>query len=194
MGANPLQPSSDIVSSLGRALSDLGLAGLLGGQLFGRLALHPAVTAISEPRERGEVVNAAWRRYGAVNAAGLAAVTTGWIGARAGEVRDRNLVGSERTLARVKDALIGTLALAGVASAVEGVRFSREAPDGAVPLRDGDHTAPQASESARRRKRRLNALGATTIAAEVGIVTVNAALSQINFRHSPVRRRFNPFR
>jgi hypothetical protein len=194
MGAKPLQPSSDVVSSMGRALSDLGLAGLLGGQLFGRLALHPAVTAISEPGERGEVVNAAWRRYGAVNAAGLAAVTTGWIGARAGEVRDRNLVGSERTLARVKDALIGALAVAGVASAVEGVRFSREAPDGAVPLRDGDHTAPQASESARRRKRRLNALGATTIAAEVGIVTVNAALSQINFRHSPVRRRFNPFR
>src|ERR687893_255872 len=44
MGSKPLQPSSDIVSSLGRALSDLGLAGLLGGQLFGRLALHPAVT------------------------------------------------------------------------------------------------------------------------------------------------------
>ena len=55
------------------------------GQLFGRMALHPAVTAISEPRERGEVVNAAWRRYGAVNGAGLAAVTAGWIGARAGE-------------------------------------------------------------------------------------------------------------
>lgn len=55
---NLLQPSSDALSSVGRALSDLGLAGLLGGQLFGRLALHPAVTAISQPRERGEVVNA----------------------------------------------------------------------------------------------------------------------------------------
>jgi hypothetical protein len=63
-----------------------------------------------------------------------------------------------------------------------------------VPLDDGDHTAPAASDSARRRKQRLNALGVATIAAEVGIVGVNAAMSQVNFRHSPVRRRLNPFR
>ena len=145
-----LQPSSEATSSLGRALSDLGLAGLLGGQLFGRIALHPSVTAISEPRERGEVVNAAWRRYGAVNGAGLAAVTAGWLGARRGEVRDRNLVGPERTLARIKDGLVGTLVVTGLASAVEGIRFSREAPHGAVPLEDGDHAAAEASETARR--------------------------------------------
>jgi hypothetical protein len=192
--SNLLQPSTDTVSGVGRALSDLGLASLLGGQLFGRMALHPAVTAISEPRERGEVVNAAWRRYGAVNGAGLAAVTAGWIGARAGEVRDRNLEARERRLARAKDALVGALVVAGVSSAVEGMRFAREEPDGAVPLQDGDHTTPAASESARRRKQRLNALGLATIAAEVGIVGVNAALSRVNFRHAPVRRRLNPFR
>jgi len=157
------------------------------------MALHPAVSAISEPRERGEVVNAAWRRYGAVNGAGLAAVTAGWIGARMGEVRPRNLDDRERSLARAKDALVGTLVVAGVAAAVEGVRFSREEPHGAVPLEDGDHTAPGATESARRRKQRLNVLGLATIAAEVGIVSVNAALSQVNFRHSPLRRRLNPF-
>lgn len=190
---NVLQPSTDTVSSVGRALSDLGVASLLGGHLFGRMALHPAVTAISEPRERGEVVNAAWRRYGTVNGAGLAAVTAGWIGARAGEVRDRNLDRRERRLARAKDALIATLVVSGVATAVEGMRFAREEPDGAVPLEDGDHAAPAASESARRRKQRLNVLGLTTIAAEIGIVSVNAALSQVNFRHSPLRRRLNPF-
>lgn len=189
-----LQPSSEATSSLGRALSDLGLAGLLGGQLFGRIAMHPAVTAISEPRERGAVVNAAWKRYGAVNGAGLVAVTAGWIGARRGEVRDRNLVGRERMLARVKDGLVGTLVFTGVASAIEGIRFARSAPHGAVPLEDGDHAAADASQAARRRKRRLNVLGATTIATEVGIVTVNAALSQVSFRRSPVRRRLNRFR
>ncbi len=191
---NVLQPSTDTVSGVGRAISDLGLASLLGGQLFGRMALHPAVSAISEPRERGEVVNAAWRRYGAVNGAGLAAVTAGWLGARAGEVRNRNLDRRERALARTKDALVGTLVVTGVATAIEGIRFSHEAPHGAVPLEDGDHTAPSASDSARRRKQRLNVLGVATIAAEVGIVGVNAALSQVNFRHSPVRRRLNPFR
>jgi hypothetical protein len=189
-----LQPSTETVSSLGRALSDLGLAGLLGGQLFGRIALHPAVTAISEPRERGQVVNAAWKRYGAVNGAGLVAVTAGWIGARQGEVRDRNLVGRERALARAKDGLVAALVVTGVATAVEGMRFAREEPRGAVPLEDGDHAAAEASQAARRRKRRLNILGAATIVTEVGLVTVNAALSQVNLRRSPVRRRVNPFR
>jgi hypothetical protein len=188
-----VQPGNDAVSSLGRALSDLGLAGLLGGQLFGRLALHPAVTAISEPHERGAVVNAAWRRYGVINGAGLAAVSAGWLGARLGEIRDPNLIGRERRLARVKDGLVATLVLTGVAAAVEGVRFSREAPAGAVPLEDGDHTTLDASDAARRRKRRLNVLGLTTIATEVGLVTVNAALDQVSFRHAPLRRKLNRF-
>lgn len=188
-----VQPSSDTVSGLGRALSDLGLAGLLGGQLFGRLAMHPAVAAISEPRERGEVVNAAWRRYGLVNGAGMAAVTAGWLGARGGELRNRNLIGRERTLARIKDGLVGALVVSGLMSAVEGVRFSREAPDGGVPLHDGDHATSEASETARRRKRRLNVLGVTTIATEIGLVTVNAALDQVSFRHAPLRRRLNRF-
>ena len=67
-------PSSDALSYAGRALHDLGMACLLGGQLFGRLALHPAVTTISDRAERGAVVNLAWRRYGAVNGVGLAVV------------------------------------------------------------------------------------------------------------------------
>ncbi len=49
------------VAQFGRAAHDIGLAGLMGGNLFGRIALHPAVTEISDPRERGKVVNTAWR-------------------------------------------------------------------------------------------------------------------------------------
>ncbi len=62
-----LLPPSVPVSQLGRAASQIGMSGLLGGTLFGRLALHPAVTEMSDPRERGKVVNAAWSRYGVVN-------------------------------------------------------------------------------------------------------------------------------
>ena len=40
------------LSQVGRAAQDLGLAGLLGGTLFGRMALHPAVASISDPSER----------------------------------------------------------------------------------------------------------------------------------------------
>jgi len=183
----PAPPQS--LSQAGRAAHDLGLAGLLGGVLFGRMALHPAVAAISDPRERGEVVNAAWRRYGYVNSLSLGAVVIGWAGARAAEAADRNLTPAERRLARVKDALVGALVLSGVASAVEGVRFGRSAPGGAVPLEDGSHASPDASDAATRLKQRLNVLGAVTMAAEVGLVAVNAALAQENFRRPPMRRR-----
>jgi uncharacterized membrane protein len=96
-----LVPSNDYVSQAGRAAHELGMAALLGGNLFGRLALHPSVDRISDPAERGEVVNAAWRRYGTINSIGLIAVTAGWYGTRAQEARGAGkLTGRERTLAR----------------------------------------------------------------------------------------------
>jgi len=176
------------LSQVGRAAHDLGIAGLLGGNLFGRLALHPSVTEISDEAERGRVVNAAWRRYGTINALGLAAIVTGWAGARLDEAADRRLSPQERGLARGKDMLVAVVAVTGIASAVQGMRFAAMAPGGAVPLRDGDHAAPAASDDARRAKRRLNVLGAASLLAEAGLVAVNAALDQRAFRRPPARR------
>src|SRR4051794_17166170 len=176
------------LSQIGRAAHDVGLAGMLGGNLFGRLALHPSVTAISDPGERGEVVNAAWRRYGTVNSLSLLAVATGWAGARLDEAADRRLSPAERRLARAKDALVVAVAASGLATAAQGMAFARQAPHGAVPLADGDHVAPGASEPVRRAKRRLRALGTVSLAAEAGLVAVNAALNQRNFRRPPARR------
>jgi hypothetical protein len=184
----PTLPPSVPVSKLGRAAGDIGLAGLLGGNLFGRFALHPTVTEISDPRERGKVVNAAWRRYGTVNSLSLLAVTGGWVGARLNEAGDDKLSPVERRLARAKDVLVGVVAVTGIATAATGVRFSHSAPDGAVPLRDGDHAAAQASPRSTRLKRSVNALGAANMLAEVALVGVNAALSQENFRRPPARR------
>jgi hypothetical protein len=120
----------------GRAAEDVGLAALLGGNLFGRVAMHPALRRVHDERERGAVVNAAWRRYGTVNSLSLAAVLAGWAGERFGP-------GHRRTdsLARAKDVAVGAVAVTGVAAAVEGVRFSRACPDGAVPLADGNTPA-----------------------------------------------------
>jgi hypothetical protein len=176
------------LSQVGRAAHDIGLAGLLGGNLFGRLALHPSVIEIRDKAERGKVVNTAWRRYGAVNSLSLAAVVGGWVGARAEEARPRHLSPAERRLALAKDALVGVVAVTGLATAVQGVRFARQAPGGAVPLEDGDHAASEASAAQRRAKRRLNVLGAVSLAAEAGLVSVNAALNQQGFRRPPFRR------
>jgi hypothetical protein len=181
------------LSQVGRAAHDIGLAGLLGGNLFGRLALHPSVTEIGDKAERGKLVNAAWRRYGIVNSISLAAVVLGWLGARSKEAAPDQLSPAEQRLAVAKDVLVGVVAVTGAVTAAEGVRFSRQAPDGAVPLDDGDHAAAEASSAQHRAKARLNALGLASLVADLALVAVNAALSQQGFRRPP-RRRILPWR
>ena len=154
MASLPAPPVA--LSQVGRAAHDLGLAGLLGGNLFGRLALHPSVTAISDERERGKLVNAAWRRYGTINSLSLLAVAARLGGARAAEAEDGRLSPPERRLARAKDVLVGVVALTGVATAVEGMRFSRGAR--AARCRCATATTPPAAP----RPARARASGGST--------------------------------
>jgi hypothetical protein len=179
---------SDAVSVAGRAAHDAGLAALLGGNLYGRIALHPALAGIGEKSERGKVVNRAWRRYGWINSASLLAIAAGWAGARVNEARPSSLSPRERTLAKGKDAAVAAVALTGAATALTGMQFARSAPDGAVPLEDGNTPAAETPSEAARLKRRLNALSTANLAAELALVGVNAALGQANFRRPPMRR------
>lgn len=179
---------SDRISAAARAVHELGAAALLGGNLFARVGMHPALAHISNPRERGAVVNAAWRRYGTVNSLALAAVVGGWLGARSDETSDARLSGRERRLARFKDVTVAAVALTGVASAVNGVRFARMEPDGRVALDDGSTPAEQTPKRQARAKRVLGALGGAHLAAAATLVAINASLSQANFRRPPLRR------
>jgi hypothetical protein len=94
----------------------------------------------------------------------------------------------ERRLATAKDVAVGAVAVTGVASAVAGVGFARSAPGGAVPMRDGGEAADDASGQSSRLKRAAGALGAAHLASAVALGTINASLSQANFRRPPVRR------
>ena len=87
------------------------------------------MTEISDQEERGKVVNAAWKRYGTVNSLSLLAVVTGWAGARTAEARDQSPLARGAPAGRAKDVLVGLVAVTGVATAVEGVRFARSAPE-----------------------------------------------------------------
>jgi uncharacterized membrane protein len=179
---------SDTVSSLGRGLHDVGLAAIVGGNLFARVGMHPAVAEIDDPRERGKVVNAAWRRYGTVNSLGLGALIAGWGGARLSEARPSMLSERERQLAAAKDVAVGIVAVTGVAAGLEGMRFGSMEPEGAVPLDDGDTASSAASAKQQRSKRLLSAVGACHLGAALALIGINAALGQANFRRPPVRR------
>lgn len=49
---------NDTIRTAGRAAHEIGLAAILGGNLFARIGMHPALSEVSNPRERGKVVNA----------------------------------------------------------------------------------------------------------------------------------------
>lgn len=179
---------NDTVSSAGRAAHDLALAALIGGNLFGRVAMHPALADVSDTSERGRVLNRAWRRYGTVNSLALATLVAGWLPARLNETRPRWLSRRERGLATAKDVAVGAVALTGLASAAGGVGFAQQAPGGAVPMQSGRDPAPDTPKTAARLKHLVNALGALNLGAEVGLLAVNAALAQTGFRRPPLRR------
>jgi hypothetical protein len=185
-----LRVPNDAVSAAGRAAHEIGLAAILGGNLFGRIAMHPALRRVGEPRERGAVVTQAWRRYGVVNGLALGGLVAGWATARAGEASDRYLTPQERSLARAKDVAVGALALTGTAAALEGMRFKGLEPGGGVPLADGNEAAPEATQAEFRAKRRLNALGAANLAAALGLAAINTAIAQASYRRPPKRRAF----
>src|SRR3954452_960716 len=158
-------PRRDTISVAALAAQDVGLAALFGGNLFGRLAMHPALEGVCGPEERGQVVNAAWRRYGTVNSLSLAAVVGSWVATRGDD---------SGTLARARDAAVGAVAVTGVASAVAGVRFNAQAPGGAVPLESGSQPSSEMPSGAASTKRVLNALGAASAASEAALLVIES--------------------
>ena len=183
-----LRVPSDTVSSAGRAAHDVALGALIGGNLFGRLAMHPALADITEERERGRVLNRAWRRYGTINSLALATLIAGWLPARLNEAAPRWLTPRERRLALAKDVAMGATVITGLASAAGGIGFAQQEPGGAVPMTSGGQTAPSASTRAMRLKQIVNALGAASLIADISLAGVNATLAQANFRRPAARR------
>ncbi len=170
--------SHDIQAGAGRAAHDLALASLIGGNLFGRLAMHPALTDVSDATERGRVLNRAWRRYGTINSLALVTLVAGWLPERRHKAHSRFRTRTERTLTTAQDIALGAVVVTGLASAASGVGFAQQAPGGAVPMESGTEAAPEAPPRAAKLKHLLNALGALHLGACIGLLGVNAVLDQ----------------
>jgi hypothetical protein len=163
-------------SLAGQVAQDASLAALLGGNLFGRLAMHPALASVSSEAERGKVLNRAWRRYGTVNSLALAGLVAGWVSTRQDE-RGRLRTGRRRSaLVLAKDVTVGAVAITGLASAASGIGFSQQAPGGAVPMADGTDSAADTPARAASLKRLVNLLSRLNLAAELALVVVNGLL------------------
>ncbi len=115
----------------------------LGGQVFGNFALNPAAATISDPAERGKVVNAGWARYSGFGygALGAAAVTHAF--ARLTELRPGRQSRWERILTTLEDLLHVSAVGLTAATGSQGARLGAKGSDGAVPIASGDEPAPQ---------------------------------------------------
>ncbi|MBV9047162.1 MAG: hypothetical protein JOY58_02775 [Solirubrobacterales bacterium] len=178
---------TQVLCSVGSAVHDVALAALLGGNLFGRLAMNPALADISDKAERGKVLNRARRRYGTVDSIALVALVAGWLPARLDRA---DMIVSRRQwrLTVAKDVAIGSVVVTGLASAAGGVGFAQQAPDGAVPMQSGSAPAPETPPRAAALKRVVGVLGALNIFSELVLAIINTALSPVTGPSRPVRR------
>ncbi len=156
---------------------ELGLAASFGGLLFGKLALNPNLDVLENKSDRGKLLNTAWNRYNAVNAASVGTAIATWLAGRSSISGNFALDDEGNNLVRTKDALLATAAVTGLASMLSGISLSRQAPDGAVPLDSGVSPAPEMSDEAARLLRRVNLLGNVNVAVLGGAIAVSTILS-----------------
>lgn len=180
--------TSDTLANTARAAHDVGLAAWLGGSLFGKFALNPAVQLIDKKSDRGKVVNAAWNGYNVINSLSLGAVAVGWFGARFTEAKPENLSDTERALSLVKDGLVVTAVVTGVLNGIQGARLGKQAPEGAVPIETGTVPAPETPPEAAKIQRSLGVLGNLNILSGIALAAVNGVLAQVNYSRPPVSR------
>jgi hypothetical protein len=167
----------------GQIAQDTALAALIGGNLFGRFAMAPALADISDSTQRGRVLNRAWRRYGTVNSAALVGLVGGWITARQAETALPMRSSGRRLLLTAKDVAVGAVVVTGLAAAASGVGFAQQAPGGAVPMASGTDPSAQTPGRAAKLKRLSNTLGSVSLGAELGLVAINALLLRSTARY-----------
>jgi hypothetical protein len=180
---------NDTLQNATRAVHDVGLAAWLGGSMFGKFALNPAVAGISDKSERGKVANLAWNGYNVVNAVGLGSAAAGYFAARQTELGNKKRYTSiERNLYRVQDGLMISAVVTGIANGVQGARLAKQGENGAVPIETGTKPAPETPPAAAKIQRSLEVLGNVNILTGIGLVALNGMLSRAAMARPPLRR------
>jgi hypothetical protein len=159
-------------SRVGKVAHDLGLSTWFGGTLFGQVSLNPAVSSISDQRERGRVLNEAWARFQTANLPAMLSTLLGW---RLGGVRDDSHVRAPG-LTRTKDLLLGGAAFNTVASAVLGASTAASSRGGATPVRSGTKPSRQTPPEAALALRLLRFTGNGSLALLAATVVVSALI------------------
>ena len=160
------------ISRAGKVAHDLGLSTWFGGTLFGQVSLNPAVSSISDQRERGRVLNEAWARFQAANLPAMLSTLLGW---RLGGVRDDSELRAPG-LTRTKNILLGGAAFNTLASALLGASTAASSRAGATPVRSGTKPSRQTPPEAALALRLLRFTGNGSLALLAATVVVSALI------------------
>jgi uncharacterized membrane protein len=163
------------LSSAAWMVHNVGLATAIGGTLFGREALEPALHEIVDRGQREQVSTVAWRRFSWMNLASHAAVAATWFVGRA-MLSGRSVSNTGRGLTVAKDALIVASLATGLASTILGRILGARTANHSGLIKTNGETDASGSDNERLR-RAVGALGVANMVANIGIVGVTTALS-----------------
>ena len=160
------------LSSAAWIAHDVGLATAIGGTLFGREALHPALReGIADPGERDRIADSAWRRFSWANLAAHGAMAATWFTGRT-MLSGREVNRTSRPLTVAKDVLIVASLATGLASVVLGRLLGKRVRD-----RELATQGIEARERAETLRRAVGAVGMVNLCANLGILGVTTALA-----------------
>jgi uncharacterized membrane protein len=164
------------LSSAAWMIHNVGLATAIGGTIFGREALQPALDEIPDQRQRDQVATVAWRRFSWLNLAGHVAVAATWFVGRS-MLSGRSVSSTARTLTVAKDALIVASLATGIASTILGrVLGARMASNTRIATRSNGESETSGPGTEKLRSA-VGALGIANLAANIGVMGVTTALS-----------------
>lgn len=171
------------LSTTAWVIHDLGLAAGFGGNLFGQLALNPAVRTIESKRERGKLAHEAWGRYRGVNAASLATVAGTWLVGRT-LLSGREVGRASRKLTIAKDALVAGAIVFGIGSMVAGTMLDRAQQRSGAGIESGAQPAAETPPRVARLQRTTNVLGVATLVFEAAVLATTTVLAMSAGRSS----------
>jgi hypothetical protein len=164
------------LSTTAWVLHELGLAAGFGGNLFGQLALNPAVAEIQSKRERGKVTHVAWDRYKVINGASLALMAGTWFAGRA-FLGGREVSRSSRALTITKDVLVAGSLATGIGGMILGRMLDKEVATSNDPIHAGSRPTAETRARVARLEALTNDVGRMNILMNAAVLAVTTVLA-----------------
>ena len=158
-------------------LHNLGVAAGFGGALFGQMAFHPAMEAVGNTKERGELLHRAWRNFSPAHAAGIAIVGLTWLSGR-NLMSGSEIDAATRKLVIAKDIMVATYVASGLGAIGLGFLGGQselpvDTAEKAVGNREPNDTALKASGH----MGRINIFAGAAIIALTAVLNIKAGRS-----------------